>query len=116
MLKTGEESKSGYGSELDVYTGKKGDKVEKGLDASVVMKLTEKKPKNHIVYFDFSIFIKVNIMIRIKNCIHTLTVTGINYMICDVSLQISNLFLFLKELMKGWLSTKAKICLSSQQY
>ena len=48
------ESKSGYVSEFDVYTGKKGDRVDRGLGTSVVMNLTDKiKNKNHHVYFDY---------------------------------------------------------------
>ena len=31
-----------YVCEFDPYTGKKGDKIEKGLSAAVVLKLTEK--------------------------------------------------------------------------
>ena len=47
------ESKSVYASEFDVYTGKKGDRVDRGLAASVVMNLTNKtRNKNHHIYFD----------------------------------------------------------------
>ena len=56
------ESKSGYVSEFDVYTGKKGDRVERGLGTSVVMNLTDKiRNKNHHVYFDN--FTSINLLL-----------------------------------------------------
>ena len=57
------ESKSGYVSEYDVYTGKKGDRVEKELGTSVVMNLTDKiRNKNHHVYFD-NFFTSINLLL-----------------------------------------------------
>ena len=60
------ESKSGYVSEFDVYTGKKGDRVERGLGASVVMNLTKKIiNKNHHVYFD-NFFTSINLLLDLQ--------------------------------------------------
>ena len=47
------DSKSGYVCEFEVYEGKKGDKVEKGLGAQAVMALTEHiHGRYHHVYCD----------------------------------------------------------------
>ena len=47
------DAENGYISELDVYIGKKGDKIETGLGQSVVEKLTEKLVgKYYHIYFD----------------------------------------------------------------
>ena len=44
---------TGYVCEFDPYTGRKGNKIEKGLGAAVVLKLTEKLNSHfHHVYFD----------------------------------------------------------------
>ena len=57
------ESKSGYVSECDVYTGKKGDRVKRGLGTSVVMNLTGKiRNKNYHVYFD-NFFTSINLLL-----------------------------------------------------
>ena len=60
------ESKSGYVSEFDVYTSKKGDRVERGLGASVVMNLTKKiQNKNHHIYFD-NFFTSINLLLELQ--------------------------------------------------
>ena len=48
------ESKSRYVSEFDVYTGKKGDRVERGLGTSVVMNLTDKIKIKIITYISIT--------------------------------------------------------------
>ena len=44
------ESKSEHVSEFDIYTGKKGDRVERGLCTSVVMSLTKISKKQNSSY------------------------------------------------------------------
>lgn len=47
------DSHNGYFWRFEVYTGKQGDKVQKGLGAQVVKSLTQElKGKNFHVYFD----------------------------------------------------------------
>ena len=57
------DGKNGYVSEFEVYTGKKGDQVEKGLGEGVVRRLTHNiLNRNHQVYFD-NFFTSINLLV-----------------------------------------------------
>ena len=57
------DGENGYVSEFEVYTGKKGDQVEKGLGEGVVRRLTHNiLNRNHQVYFD-NFFTSINLLV-----------------------------------------------------
>ena len=62
------DSINGYISELEVYTGKQGNKVEVGLGRRVVETLTAKlKEKHHHIYFD-NYFSSVDLLLSLSRC------------------------------------------------
>ena len=58
--------KSGYVSEFDVYTGKKGEKIKKELNASAAINLTNKlrNKTDHVIFNNF--YITKNLLLDLQ--------------------------------------------------